>query len=137
MTEPDTTTMTETSPWKDWQYGPVPLGDVLDRMLTVLGTVAPEVRTKILAAMKDAQFEIIMRVPQKHKPVKEQAGATIALTISTKDAIPTALMPILMVIGFPDVPPSSITPLAWDRMRAFWEFGKGAGHGELAVKEVA
>ena len=56
------------------------------------------------------------------------------MTIPTKDEIPLGLQPVLLLLGWPDVPPSSITPLAWDRMRAFWEFGNAPVRGELAFK---
>jgi hypothetical protein len=77
--------------------------------------------------MQEASFEVALT--SSRNPT---TGATIAMTIPTKDGIPLALMPVLMVIGYPEVPPSSITPLAWDRMRAFWEFGNAPVRGELA-----
>jgi hypothetical protein len=119
---------------KNWERGPVPLGDVLDRIVEVLGTVPPLVREKISGAMQEAGFEIILTTGRNKKT--RDYGATIAMTIPTKDAIPLALMPVLLVIGYPEVPPSSITPLAWDRMRAFWEFGNAPVRGELAWRST-
>jgi hypothetical protein len=120
-------------PWKDWKES-ANLGDVLDRVVELLGSVEPLVRDKISAAMHEAKFEVALIVPQKDRPIKEQAGATIAMTLPTKDAIPLALMPVLRIVGWPHRPPSSITPLAWDRMRAFWAFGNAPVRGELAVQ---
>lgn len=116
--------------WKNWERGPVPFGDVMDRIVAVLGSVPQPVREKISAAMQEAKFDVTLTVAGKRKAY--EPGATIAMTLPTKGPIPLALMPLLMVIGYPEVPPSSITPLAWDRMRAFWEFGKAPERGELA-----
>ena len=92
----------------------------------------------LLPWFAEAKFEVITTVGMnnKYKSMKEQAGATIAMTIPTKDDIPRGLLPILMVLGYPTVPPSSFTPLVWDRIRAFWEFGKAPVHGELSVQSI-
>jgi hypothetical protein len=110
------------------------LGDVLDRIVGFLGSVEPSIRDKISAAMHEAKFEVVLTVAQTGRPIEEQAGATIVMTLPTKDAIPLALMPVLRIVGWPHMPPSSITPLAWDRMRAFWAFGNAPVRGELAVQ---
>ena len=116
-------------PWTDWKRGPAPFGDVMDRIVAVLGSVPPAAREKISAAMREARFDVTLTVGDR-----TPAGATVAMTIPTKDEIPLGLQPVLLLLGWPDVMPSSITPLAWDRMRAFWEFGNAPVRGELAFK---
>ena len=121
--------------WKsqDWQYGAHPFGVVMDRIVSVLGEVPEPARARISKAMLDAKFDVTLRVPQRHKPIEGQIGATIAMNLPTKGPMPLGLMPILMVLGWPHVGPSSITPLLWDRLRAFWEYGKAPVRGELAM----
>lgn len=118
--------------WKTWEAGPVEFGTVLDRIIDVLGSVREDVRAKISAAMNEANFQVVMTVP---KGTKREVGATIEMTIPTKDDIPVGLFLIMRLLGYPHVLWTSMTPLAWDRIRTFWEFGAAPPtHGELRIQ---
>jgi hypothetical protein len=124
-----------TSPWADWECGPVTFGTALDRVVTLLGTVEPRVLQKISAAMREARFDVALTVGPKPLCGK---GGTIAMTLPTKGDMPLGLLPVLTLLGYPEVPPTSITPLAWDRVRAFWEFGDTPPiRGELAAQSIS